>query len=516
MDLNSGSSGSASWTYDARGRMASESKTITGGGTYLTQWTYNSADLPVTMTYPDNEVLNYNYLPQGLVYQLKDSGTYVYAAMTYDAAGRVLTRGFDNGAKTQTFTYNPWDTQSGKLASILSTGLESLAYTYDPNGNVATITDGLNASQKQCFTYDALDRLTLGTTYADAAQGCTTALGAGNYNTAFGYDAAAGNLTSKAGYTLTYTDPAHKHAVTSFNTSSYAYDADGNMISYGWNGSTYALGYDAENRLTSASKPGTSYAFTYDGDGRRTKAAPPTPAAATYFVGRYYEVTGSAVTKYYYAGSERLAMKQGTELYFFFTDHLGSTVNVYQKSTQANNLMRYYNWGADRGTSTAALPTRYTFTGQYSYTPDFGLLYYNARWYSPDTGRFTTPDTIIPQPYDPPSYDRYMYVRNSPNNYIDPIGHKACSPSLDGGCDIFEEEVLKLIEKIVDAIKLTSKDDDDDGFPETPDINAPPVSIGTTPGCSQGTCVECFYSRDRRYVKGCVKFQKPQQPEQVP
>jgi hypothetical protein len=28
-------------------------------------------------------------------------------------------------------------------------------------------------------------------------------------------------------------------------------------------------------------------------------------------------------------------------------------------------------------------PTGYTYTGQYSNTADFGLMFYNARWYDP-------------------------------------------------------------------------------------------------------------------------------------
>ncbi|MBE7435985.1 MAG: hypothetical protein HS100_18860 [Anaerolineales bacterium] len=40
--------------------------------------------------------------------------------------------------------------------------------------------------------------------------------------------------------------------------------------------------------------------------------------------------------------------------------------------------------------------TEYTFTGQYSYTADFGLMYYNARWYDPALGRFTQADSIVP------------------------------------------------------------------------------------------------------------------------
>ncbi len=49
------------WTYDARGRVESEAKQIPGGGQFVTSFTYNSADLPVTMTYPDTEVVTFDY-----------------------------------------------------------------------------------------------------------------------------------------------------------------------------------------------------------------------------------------------------------------------------------------------------------------------------------------------------------------------------------------------------------------------------------------------------------------------
>jgi hypothetical protein len=33
-------------------------------------------------------------------------------------------------------------------------------------------------------------------------------------------------------------------------------------------------------------------------------------------------------------------------------------------------------------------PTEYTYTGQFSYGADFGLMFFNARWYDPGLGRF--------------------------------------------------------------------------------------------------------------------------------
>jgi hypothetical protein len=41
-------------------------------------------------------------------------------------------------------------------------------------------------------------------------------------------------------------------------------------------------------------------------------------------------------------------------------------------------------------------------------------------------GRFIQADSIIPNPGNPQSFDRYAYVLNSPINIIDPTGHKAC------------------------------------------------------------------------------------------
>ena len=71
----------------------------------------------------------------------------------------------------------------------------------------------------------------------------------------------------------------------------------------------------------------TSASFTYDGDGNRVKSV--MGGVTTYYVGNYFEWTGSTSTmiKYYYAGSQRVAMRRGNPgtLSFLLGDHLGST-----------------------------------------------------------------------------------------------------------------------------------------------------------------------------------------------
>ncbi|HRO23364.1 MAG TPA: RHS repeat-associated core domain-containing protein [Promineifilum sp.] len=61
--------------------------------------------------------------------------------------------------------------------------------------------------------------------------------------------------------------------------------------------------------------------------------------------------------------------------------------------------------------------------GHHSDANNLGLIYMNARYYMPEIGRFISPDTIVPEPGNPQSYNRYAYVQNSPVNYIDPTGH---------------------------------------------------------------------------------------------
>jgi RHS repeat-associated protein len=137
-------------------------------------------------------------------------------------------------------------------------------------------------------------------------------------------------------------------------------------------------------------------AFTYDGDGKRVKSVLTTnlSTTTTYFVGTHYEVTGSEITKYYYAGSQRIAMRKNGVLNYILGDHLGSTSLVTDANGTVVSEMRYKAWGEVRHES-GSTPTKYQYTGQYS-DSYINLLWYNSRHYDPELGRFTSPDTIAP------------------------------------------------------------------------------------------------------------------------
>jgi RHS repeat-associated protein len=64
---------------------------------------------------------------------------------------------------------------------------------------------------------------------------------------------------------------------------------------------------------------------------------------------------------------------------------------------------------------------RYTYTGQEQ--DEFGgLIYYNARWYDAEVGRFISEDPAAANPNDPLTINRYIYCRNNPLIYTDPTG----------------------------------------------------------------------------------------------
>jgi hypothetical protein len=128
--------------------------------------------------------------------------------------------------------------------------------------------------------------------------------------------------------------------------------------------------------LTQVNIGGTPTAsFVYDGDG--TRVASTINGVTTKFVGEYYEVTGTEVTKYY---GGKTAMRTGSVLTYLLADHLGFNSLITSDTGTLLSETRYKPWGEIRyltGTTT----TPYTYTEQYSNTADFGWMYYKARWY---------------------------------------------------------------------------------------------------------------------------------------
>ena len=65
---------------------------------------------------------------------------------------------------------------------------------------------------------------------------------------------------------------------------------------------------------------------------------------------------------------------------------------------------------------------KYGFTGQEN-DADTELMYYGARYYSPEYRVFVQPDTMLPDVYNSQALNRYAYCLDNPVRYTDPSGH---------------------------------------------------------------------------------------------
>src|SRR3990167_8203840 len=101
---------------------------------------------------------------------------------------------------------------------------------------------------------------------------------------------------------------------------------------------------------------------------------------------------------------------------FYINDHLGSGSVVLDENGNKISEESYYAFGEEKTSG----DSRFTYTGKEK--DDSGLYYYGARYYDADAGRFTQPDPISGSLGNPQSLNKYVYVLNNPNKYVDPSG----------------------------------------------------------------------------------------------
>lgn len=379
--------------YDNVGRIISSRRTVSGVPYPPFYYSYTNGRLN-SITYPGNETVTYSYNGDNLA---SVGGYATYSG--FNALGQPGTVTFGNGVAT---TYGYYDTTNNRLKTIATakggTPLLSLLYGYDNVGNISGISNLLNNTRSQSFDYDELNRLTKSVNSV--------------YGTRINSYDQIGNILTKDGISYGYgTKP---HAVTSVNGGLvYLYDANGNVFSDSLRGTTY--GYDYDNMPTSTG----NVSFTYDGTGTRVKKS--TPSSTTVYVDKMYECTNGVCAKYIFAGSTRLARNSNGIVHYYHPDHLGSTIIVTDAAGAVAEDITYYPFGTSRQDS-GTVSLSHKFTGQEK-DSETGLYNYNARLYDADFGRFLTPDSIVPDPTNPQSLNRYSYVLNNPLLYSDPSGH---------------------------------------------------------------------------------------------
>ncbi|MDQ2976109.1 MAG: hypothetical protein M3R69_11955, partial [Acidobacteriota bacterium] len=452
-----------SFTYDAVGNR----KRRTDYNGALTTYDYDAFNRLKTINYPDATTVNYTYDKLSrLQTAVNENGAidFDYNRMNRltsvtDVFGQVIDYNYDANANRTRLTLNAgvvatyrYDA-ADRLTKIIDAAVVSTNYSYDVTNKLLSrrLPNGVLTS----YQYDGLDRLTR---LRDARGATTLADRQYQYNTAnqitqiveptitrnYAYDLVdrltsahytnpiqpsenyaydeVGNRTSSA-LSATYSyQPFNK--LTSTASANYSYDANGNLSSKTDAVGTWTYSWDFENRLTQVVRPdGVSVGYKYDALGRRIQRAR-SAGVSTNFVYDGQDVVkdinsdGSTVDYLNGPGIDNKLRLTDSRLattgpLYFLQDHLGSTTGLTNSSGGMVERVTYDAYGNSTGTSL----TRYDYTGR-ERDPDTGLLYYRARWYDPQVGRFISEDPIGLSG----GINQFAYVSNSPQNATDPSG----------------------------------------------------------------------------------------------
>jgi RHS repeat-associated protein len=153
----------------------------------------------------------------------------------------------------------------------------------------------------------------------------------------------------------------------------------------------------------------------------------PPQQQGTFCTGKGYKA-GCTITSYYYFSGQRVAMRVQSDanptgaVTWLHSDVLGSASLLTNANGSVVSQARYKPFGDTRSEWSVYLTDR-KFTGQREESTLGGIYDFNARYYDPVVGRFLSPDTLVQNPSDPQSLNRFAYGFNSPLKYIDLSGH---------------------------------------------------------------------------------------------
>lgn len=414
-----------SYSYDAEGNLTGTTDRLNRQATM----TYDGLNRPIRIVYADATV-DYTYDAAGRLTQVQDTqgGT---INRTYDNADRLLME--TTAAGQIAYSYNNADQRT----SMTADNRPPVNYSYDTAGRLQTITQG---SEVFTYSYDDLSRIAsllrpngIKTDYTYDSAGRLSRLKHANTSNqtledfvyAYNPDSEIEAITSPAtsqqlatAKTVGPADPANR--ITQFGSATYSFNLEGQTTSKTDGQGTANYNWDARGRLTQATLPnGQSVNYSYDALGRRVSRNASGITTQFLYDGNdvVLDKNSNNTTVDYLNGTsidDKLRQSSATtgNLYFL-QNHLGSTSALTNGTGDVVERLQYEAYG----NSTGSTLTRYDYTGR-ERDGLTGLMFYRARWYDPQQGRFMSEDPIG----FAGGINLYVYVKNSPTNLTDPSG----------------------------------------------------------------------------------------------
>jgi RHS repeat-associated protein len=184
------------------------------------------------------------------------------------------------------------------------------------------------------------------------------------------------------------------HAPIDIGGVGYTYDTNGNQTGFISPNVTRVIQWDEDNRIKSVSDNGSTSDYVYDHTGERVIKR--SSQGETAYVNQFYSVrNGSIITKHVFVGTDRIATRVHTsrnnDLYFYHTDHLGSTNVLTDGYGEIYEHLEFFafgeTWVGERATSNS---TPYLFTSKE--LDETGLYYIHARYFDPRTSVWQSVD----------------------------------------------------------------------------------------------------------------------------
>ena len=457
-------------TYDIAGRLL----TSTDPRGQTTTYDYNKIGQLVRKTLADARVIEYRYTPQGFVSRVDDGEFPV--VYEYDKHGRRTSITYPAIKQKLGYAYD----EDGRLSGFTDTAGNALTYRYGDHKRVV----GIKVADvgEVLFEYDAKGRRT-GVDYPNGVRGTTTYdsrdrpeklfyLNADKKvvgGWAYQYDAAGNCLqvsevgSPKRSYRYDAEGQLLEEAGLADRTVGYAYSAGGNRKAKIDDSETHAYTVDQADRMTIAGDDVLTYddagnltlrknaqgetRYQYNAENRLAKVVLPSGEEVEYGYaptgervwrsdaqGKVYYLTDGknllaeldasfqVIQKYVHApGIDRpLLMRQGDAVTFFHADRRGNVARLTDTKGQTTARYQYDAFG-NVVNHTGESESPFLFTGR-TLDSATGLYHLRAREYDPQQGRFASVDPAPVDLEDPLNLNPYLYARNNPMRYADPLG----------------------------------------------------------------------------------------------
>jgi RHS repeat-associated protein len=419
------------FTYDAHGNLLTATDS-----TGTTTLAYNAANQLTSITYPNGLALAFTYNTQGQRIKSVDQSGFT-VNYSYDSLGRLSKLTDVSGNLIVQYTYN----NLGQLTRKDNGNGTYTTYSYDSAGNMLSIVNfagGTTVNSSFTYTYNLLGEVTSvtdntgsTTTYAYDPTGQLTQVNRpGGQTITYVYNAAGDRTDVVVNITPNSWSSNGDNEITRVGSTSYFYDANGNLHAISDASGTTTYNFNDWNQLISIAAPdGTTARFQYSPLGfmvGTTMSNGSTTNQTNYLVDPTglgnvvgaFTGNGSLIAHYTFGlGLVNQTGPGGTGYYDF--DHSSNTAGITGTSGTYVNQYTYLPFG-ETTTVASNLPNPFTFGGQLGIMQTGNNLFsMRAREYTPMTAQFLSNDPLGLGGGDS---NLRRYVFNDPVQAADPSG----------------------------------------------------------------------------------------------